>query len=351
MKNFVFSILLFNSLAFMASEDMSLGMPIAEDVSVNLSPQAHIERLMNDGIISSPAANEAVRNLKRLVTSPGGTKEKVLSNLSLNLLEELSDSSLSSPSSFSSPEDKNRKVYESFSSPDRKRRRMVKVLEHAVDRLPDNRASEFSAVNMNHVVHPRMMGNKVIGGHWIENYAPGEVAPESFLGQDRKTLGIFTGYYFYPKTVRKLFDSTVVLNSLRSSRQVAMSDTLRVSRTSDGSFVGSYHDKDHPLKVNTLFPLLVVDPSKRNEKGNIVLGWLGALSSDYNTFHELMMVDLTPDEYNEMMRRGVPLATDPGSPIMADVTNYFKRRYGRSLRDYGFEGQFPGRLYGYGYAS
>ena len=316
-----------------------------ESSGINDSPARNIQAQLNAGIESSPAAALVANNLARLQETPGDSRTAVTLNLAESLIDSLAGEG-------GSPVDKNDRLFESFTSPDKSRRRKSDLLNTAAQRLPESSREGLSAVDMDHVTSPKTNRyGKVVGGHWFENYALGQVLPGCFLGQDGKTLGVFLYPSFDAKTVRYRFDSSIVLNSLRSSRKVATHGSLTISRMSDDTFMGSYRDPSHSLKVNTLFPLLVVDPTKRDIDGNIILGTLGILSSDYNNIFNQKYIKVSPVDYNNMIYNGTPLHTAPGEPFMIDITDVFKRWFPHDLLNYGLDGYFPGKLYGYGTAT
>jgi|GEM_PF-4315164 len=312
--------------------------------SVNDSPARNIQVQLAAGIQSSPAASFVTDNMNRLQETPGSSMTFVLQGLTMNLIDDLAGER-------GSLVDRNDQVYDSFTSPDKSIKRKATVLNDAARRLSDSDRGEISVVNTEHVTRPKIKKNKVSGGHWIANYAPGQVSTQCFLGQDQHTLGVFVGSNYYPKTVRRDFNSSVVLNTLRGSYPVAQDCQFVISRTADNAFISSFRNDEHVLRVDTLFPVLVVDPKRRDIDGDIVLGTFGELSLDYNNILNRENAKISPADYNKMISHGMKLDTYPGDPIMVDITSGFQRRFSNQLKSRGFDkGRLPGKLYGYGRA-
>lgn len=322
--------------------------------SVNDSPAKKIKNILDlakvTGVFGSPEAANIIHNLSRTVDTVGRSRDTIHDNVAITMFDDLIDPTVSL-------EVNNNSVAESFNSPDRLKKRKARVLNHAAKNMPINKRLKYSLPNIRHITTPelkvcrRTRKDKLVGGHWIRRYAPGQVSPQCFLGQDNHTLGVFA-FGAHAKTVKNNFDSTVILNSLRGSQVVAQDDKFTITRTpADDGFLSSFYNEHHVLKADTTFPILVAQAHKKDAAGNIVLGSFGRLSADYNSITDKEVVVVNALNYNTMMNHGTPLRTAVGAPVMVDITKPFQTNYRRELIALGFhKNQLPGKLYGYGMA-
>jgi len=179
---------------------------------------------------------------------------------------------------------------------------------------------------------------RVLGGHDLNSYRPGQLQPDCFVGADSQTIGVSVGGHL--KTVARGFTADWIMNNIvkkSRSKMIATQDKncFEVRQNFEGKFYGAFRHGKIPVVVNTIFPLLVVSQlnhsTSSSSSDTVKVGSFGRLSDDFTV---IPGEDFSVPQavFDDIVRRGTPIKmnkknsgnlvlTDISAPVLAHVKN------------------------------
>ena len=319
--------------------------------SVNQSPEKKLKNLCEQDF-TSPVACEIQTNIEKIQVTPNDSRTQILRDVVDFALNRLTDIN-------AEPIVQNKQIVNAFISPDKATQRSVSVLNSASRRLSKSDKENISVVDLHHSTTPTIKKDKsgkkdiLSGGHKLEDYINSSssfnVAKNCFIGQDGLTLGINAGVTsgaIFRKTVKKGFDEEDAYNSFKQRDPIAQDNQMIIYSIQKDEFIAAYPNKKSPIKIDTIFPILVARTSKQDKLGNVKIGSFGCFSSDYIGMDSVDTVTMSLAACRSMMKLGIKLQSEPGASELFDVTEQIeaKLKLELDLRNF-YEKRLPGKFF------
>ena len=197
----------------------------------------------------------------------------------------------------------------------------------------------------------------ISGGHRPKEYlARGllDFGDDIFVGQDNKVIGALVGNTV-AKTMQSGITNDSIINNVRTGQTLAKNPENKndkLSRATDGSYFCTLTKRANSLSQGSQFPVLVVDGSKKDKKGNLYVGKFGKLNSLDSSSSSAVsspthekLIYVSPTHFTSMMRSGKQWASDNPDVTVVNITEPLQAYCSKNLEALGMH-KFPGQVFG-----
>ena len=289
--------------------------------SVNDSPIKKIRKIMTASK-ATPCVEALLREAQRLEWSAGRSRVEGTKLASEWLIASVVNSKDKDPRFKPNPlanpkNDNERSALDTFegvkaSSSSKKNKRKLEVAHEIAIRGGDQVLNLISIPDYTHCQTPCIKKdsfgnvNRVLGGHNYEEYEDGLLEGLYFESTKYKALGVFVDKSV-PKTVKRNFNVQYIQSILPKFQPIAQQNELEICQSSDG-FFGRFADKNLPIIVPSIFPLIVIENQPAGSV-DVKLGEFGSIDANNKKAFK-QEVYCTQQEFDVMISQGAVLQSN-----------------------------------------